>query len=158
MSYQSFLSCPGAAVCPLKLANAVSQVFKRVIGRMVDRGTNIIFVMEVDGVKVCHIGDLGHPLSSQQIADVGKVDVLLIPVGGFFTIDAAAATGVCKSLNPRVIIPMHFKNERCEFPIAPVDDFLEGKETVVKAEATEAEFKITDLPDQVEVVVLDSVL
>jgi len=123
-----------------------------------DRGDNIIFIMEVDGVKVCHIGDLGHPLSSHQIADVGKVDVLLVPVGGFFTIDAAAATGVCKSLDPRVVIPMHFKNDRSEFPIAPVDDFLEGKETVIKAEATEAEFKITDLPDQVEVVVLDSVL
>ena len=123
-----------------------------------DRGANIIFIMEVDGVKVCHIGDLGHPLSSQQVADVGKVDVMLVPVGGFFTIDAGAATEVCSKLSPRVVIPMHFKNDRCEFPITGVDDFLQGKEAVVKPDATEAEFKAGELPDNTEIVVLNPAL
>lgn len=123
-----------------------------------ERGNNVIFTMEIDGLRVCHVGDLGHPLSNQQVADIGKVDVLLIPVGGFFTIDAKVASDVCGKLSPKVVIPMHFKNDRCDFPIADVDDFLQGKESVLKAEATEAEFKAGELPDNAEIVVLDPAL
>jgi len=114
--------------------------------------------MEVDGVKVCHIGDLGHPLSTQQVADIGKVDVLLVPVGGFFTIDAKVATEVCEQLNPRVVIPMHFKNDRCEFPITGVEDFIQGKAAASKAGVTELEFKAGALPDKTEIRVLDPAL
>jgi len=123
-----------------------------------DRGSNIIFIMEVDGVTVCHLGDLGHPLGNQQVADIGKVDVLFIPVGGFFTIDARVATEVCSKLNPGVAIPMHFKNDRCDFPIGGVEDFLQDKKAVIKADATEAEFKAGELPDSTEIVVLDPAL
>ncbi len=123
-----------------------------------DRGNNIIFIMDVNGVTVCHLGDLGHPLSSQQVADIGKVDVLLIPVGGFFTIDARVATEVHSKLNPSVVIPMHFKNDRCDFPIGGVEDFLQDKKAVIKADATEAEFKAGELPDSTEIVVLDPAL
>lgn len=123
-----------------------------------ERGNNVIFTMEIDGLRVCHVGDLGHPLSNQQVADIGKVDVLLIPVGGFFTIDAKVASDVCGKLSPKVVIPMHFKNDRCDFPIAGVDDFLQGKGAVLRAEATEAEFKVGELPDNTEIVVLDPTL
>lgn len=123
-----------------------------------ERGNNTIFCMDIDGVKVCHLGDLGHPLSSQQVADVGKVDVLLIPVGGFFTIDAKVASEVCDKLNPRVIIPMHYKNEKCEFPISGVDDFLEGKGSVRKLDSSEAEFKAGALPAETEIIVLKPML
>jgi L-ascorbate metabolism protein UlaG (beta-lactamase superfamily) len=123
-----------------------------------DRGNNIIFIMGVDGVTVCHLGDLGHPLSSQQVADIGRVDVVLIPVGGFFTIDARVATEVCSKLNPGVVIPMHFKNDRCDFPIGDVEDFLRDKKAVIRADATEAEFKAGELPDSTEIVVLDPAL
>jgi len=123
-----------------------------------DRGNNVIFIMDVDGVKVCHIGDLGHPLSSQQVADIGKVDVLIIPVGGFFTIDAQAATEVCEQLNPGVVIPMHFKNDRCEFPIAGVDDFIQGKTAVTRTGAVEVEIKAGEIPDKTEIKVLDPAL
>jgi len=119
-----------------------------------DRGDNVILCFNVDGVNVCHLGDLGHPLSDQQIADVGSVDVLLVPVGGFFTIDAEVATRVCNKIKPRVIIPMHVKNERCEFPIASVDDFLKGKENVKKLDSSEVEFKAGELPDVTGIVVL----
>jgi len=119
------------------------------------RGDNTIFVMDVDGVRLCHLGDLGHPLSDQQVADIGKVDVLLAPVGGFFTIDGKGASDVCRKLNPRVVIPMHFKNDRCDFPIGGVDDFLKDKEAVIQAEATEAEFKPGEFPENTEIVVLD---
>ena len=123
-----------------------------------DRGNNVIFIMDVDGVKVCHVGDLGHPLNSQQVADIGKVDVLLVPVGGFFTIDAKVATEVCKKLNPGAVIPMHFKNERCEFPVAGVEDFIRGKTAVTRTGVAEVEFKAGGLPDSTEIRVLDPAL
>ncbi len=122
------------------------------------RGTNTIFCLEVDGVKVCHFGDLGHRLSNEQVAGLGKVDILLIPVGGFYTIDAEAATEVSNRLRPRVIIPMHFRNEKCTFPIAGVDGFLQGKKDVRRLDASEAEFKAEQLPSSTEVVVLKPAL
>ena len=79
------------------------------------RGSNTVTCFVVDGVRVCHSGDLGHPLSDQEIKQIGKVDVLLLPVGGFFTIDAMVATEVVLKLGPKVVIPMHFKNEKCDF-------------------------------------------
>ena len=123
-----------------------------------ERGNNTIFCMDIDGVRVCHLGDLGHPLSDQQVADVGKVDVLLIPVGGFFTIDAKVASEVCDKLSPRAVIPMHYKNEKLDFPISGVDDFLEGKGNVRKLDSSEAEFKAGALPAETEIVVLKPML
>ncbi len=122
------------------------------------RGNNNVFCFEVDRVKVCHLGDLGHPLTDKQVVDVGKVDVLLMPVGGFYTIDATTATGVADQIKPRVIIPMHFRNERCEFPISPVDDFLAGKKNVTKMNSSEVEFKATTLPTSTQVIVLKPAL
>lgn len=123
-----------------------------------ERGNNTIFCMDIDGVRVCHLGDLGHPLNDQQVADIGKVDVLLIPVGGFFTIDAKVASEVCDKLSPRVIIPMHYKNEKCQFPISGVDDFLEGKRSVRKLDSSEAEFEAGALPAETEIIVLKPML
>lgn len=89
------------------------------------RGSNIIFVFKMDGLNVCHLGDLGHILLREHVEKIGPVDVLHIPVGGTFTIDAAAAQEVVSQLKPRVIIPMHFKTQDVSLPIAPVDDFIE---------------------------------
>lgn len=122
------------------------------------RGKNIIFCFEVDGMRVCHLGDLGHRLSDEQVAEAGRVDILLIPVGGFYTIDAEVATEVCNRLKPRVIIPMHVRNEKCAFPIAGVDEFLQGKKDVRRLDASEAEFKAEQLPSGTEVVVLKPAL
>ena len=122
------------------------------------RGANAVMCFAVDGVKVCHLGDLGHPLSSQQHAEIGEVDVLLIPVGGFFTIDAATATGVVGQIKPKVVIPMHFKNAKCDFPIAAVDDFLAGKDNVSRPGASEVEFKAGELPAATQVMVLEPAL
>ncbi len=120
-----------------------------------ERGSNIIYSMDIDGVRVCHLGDLGHPLGGRQVKDIGRVDVLLIPVGGFFTIDAKVASEVAGKLSPKVIIPMHFSNEKCQFPIAGVEDFLAGKDSVIRPGVSEAEFKTGELPGTTEVVVLD---
>jgi len=122
------------------------------------RGDNTILCFEIDEVRVCHLGDLGHRLSDKQVAELGKVDILLIPVGGFYTIDAKVATEVCNQLKPKVIIPMHYKNDKCGFPIAGVDRFLQGKEGVSRLDASEVEFKPGELPASTQIIVLKSAL
>ena len=122
------------------------------------RGKNTIFCFEVDGIRVCHLGDLGHPLSDKQTAELGSVDILLIPVGGFYTIDAKVASQLCDRLKPKVIIPMHFKNDKCAFPIAGVDEFLRGKEGVSRLDASEVEFKQGELAATTKTVVLKPAL
>lgn len=121
------------------------------------RGSSTIFCLEIDGMKVCHLGDLGHPLGDKA-AEVGKVDVVLTPVGGFFTIDAKTATEVCRQLEPKVIIPMHFKNDKCAFPIATVDDFLQGKSGVNHSDTSEVELKQAELPAATQIIVLQPAL
>ena len=123
-----------------------------------NRGSNTIFCFEVDGINICHLGDLGHPLSNEQAADIGKVDVLLIPVGGFFTIDVPTASIVCDQLKPKAIIPMHFKNDRCQFPISGVDEFLRGKPNVNRLATSEVEFKPGELPASTQIMVLPPAL
>ena len=122
------------------------------------RGTNVMFCFEVDGLRVCHLGDLGHPLSGEQVAEIGEVDILLIPVGGFYTIDAKVATEVCDRLKPRVIIPMHFKNEKCALPIVGVGEFLRGKKDVSQLDTSEVEFRAEQLPTGTQIVVLKPAL
>lgn len=88
------------------------------------RGKNVIFVFNADGIKICHCGDLGHILTDSQVEEIGKVDVLMVPVGGTYTIDYKEASIVCGQLKPRWIIPMHYKTEMLKFPIDGVDKFL----------------------------------
>ena len=89
------------------------------------RGLNIIYVIEMDGIRVCHCGDLGHSLTQEQIDRMGEVDVLLIPVGGTYTIDAETAAGIVRKIEPSIAVPMHYKTDKIDFPIDGVDKFLE---------------------------------
>jgi L-ascorbate metabolism protein UlaG (beta-lactamase superfamily) len=122
------------------------------------RGDNIIFCFEMDGVRVCHLGDLGHRLDGKQLKEIGSVDVLLIPVGGFYTIDAKVATEVCDQLKPRVIIPMHYKTEKGLAGISGVEGFLSGKANVSRPDSSQAEFKPGELPATVQIIVLKPAL
>jgi L-ascorbate metabolism protein UlaG (beta-lactamase superfamily) len=122
------------------------------------RGANIVFCFTVDDINLCHLGDLGHVLSQVQMDEIGSVDVLFIPVGGSFTIDATEAGQVCDQLNPKVIIPMHFKTPKCAYPVASVADFLEGKKNVRKLGSSEAEFELENLPGGGEIAVLEPAL
>ncbi len=118
------------------------------------RGKNIIFCFEVDGINICHAGDLGHVLTEAQVKAIGKVDVLMVPVGGFFTIDAKAADYVCNQLKPSVIIPMHFKTDKITFPIHGVDEFLKGKNNVARVSGSEIELKAGSLPASARIILL----
>ena len=123
-----------------------------------DRGPNTITCMEMDGMRLCHLGDLGHTLSPSEVAQIGRVDVLLIPVGGFYTINAAVATEVAGKLKAKVVIPMHFKNDRCAFPVGGVEEFVAGKKNVTMVNGTEVEFKADKLPAAAQIMVLKPAL
>ena len=125
-------------------------------GRM--KGNNIIFCFEVDGMKVCHMGDLGHPLTAQQAAEMGQIDILFMPVGGYYTIDTKVASQIASQLAPKVLIPMHFKTNKCGYPINGVDDFLKGKKTVTRLDTSETEFKASKLPVATQIMVLQPAL
>jgi L-ascorbate metabolism protein UlaG (beta-lactamase superfamily) len=122
------------------------------------RGKNTIFYLKVDGVKVCHLGDIGHQLDSQHIAEIGEVDVLLVPVGGYYTVDATTAGLICKQLKPKVIIPMHFKTSKCTFPISSVDNFLQGEKNISQPNTSEVEFIAGEFPDETQITVLTPAL
>lgn len=118
------------------------------------RGTDTVFCIDIDGLTLCHLGDLGQTLTAKQIAEIGKVDILMVPVGGYYTIDAQAATTVCQQLKPKVIIPMHFKTDKVSLPIVGVDDFLKGKKNVSHLDTSEVEFKAGKLPAETQIMVL----
>ncbi|MDP8225525.1 MAG: MBL fold metallo-hydrolase [Candidatus Lernaella stagnicola] len=119
-----------------------------------ERGTNTIFVFVVDGVRLCHLGDLGHILSDDQIEAIGQVDALMTPVGGYFTVDPLQATDAVERINPKIVLPMHFKTDKCGFPIAEVAEFLIGKENVKQIDADEIEVSADRLPGAREIIVL----
>jgi len=110
------------------------------------RGKNSVYVFEIDGIRFCHFGDLGHPLTSEQLNAIGEIDVLLIPVGGNYTIDAQVATKEVEKLAPKVAIPMHVKVPGLRVNVGPVDDFLEGKENVERLETNAIELTKAELP------------
>ena len=120
-----------------------------------ERGRNAIFVLETGGLRFVHLGDLGHALDASHVdAFGGPVDVLMVPVGGAFTIDAAAATNIVDQLSPRLVFPIHYKTERVAFPLATVDAFLEGK-TVERVGSTAARISRETLPGETTTLVLD---
>ncbi len=99
------------------------------------RGKNTIAVLEAEGLRVAHLGDLGHPLDAGQLRELGPVDVLLIPVGGHYTIDAAEAAALVRAVSPRITVPMHYRGEGFGYDvIGPVEDFLALSENVRRLE------------------------
>lgn len=93
------------------------------------RGPNTIFVWGMGGQQLVHLGDLGAPLTKEQLAAIGPVDVVMIPVGGYYTIDAQQAVEVVERLGAPIVLPMHYKTPALErLPIATVDDFVKAAE------------------------------
>lgn len=107
----------------------------------IKRGKNTVYVMDVDEISICHLGDLGHELTPEQLGEIDKVDVLLLPVGGVSTLDAPAAAGVVRQLEPRIVVPMHYKTEVLNRDLEPVDRFL--KEMGVKEAVSKTKLVVT---------------
>ncbi len=111
-----------------------------------ERGKNTLFAFEVDGVRVGFMGDLGHLLSDQQLAALGRIDVLLVPTGGVFTVGPEEAKQLVGQINPKLVIPMHYKTPECGFPLAEVDEFAGQLSSVKKVGSSEVEISAAALP------------
>jgi L-ascorbate metabolism protein UlaG (beta-lactamase superfamily) len=133
---------------------AVQVFHDRTLGSQ--RGSVLVFCFKVDGLVVCHAGDLGHTLSSREIDEIGPVDILMLPVGGYYTIDAGEAGIVALSLKPHVVLPMHYKTDKTEYPIAGVQPFLKDRENVRELDVSEIEIRRASLPKMTETIVLRS--
>ncbi|MFH1662560.1 MAG: MBL fold metallo-hydrolase [Chloroflexota bacterium] len=119
------------------------------------RGKNTVYIMEMNELSICHLGDLGHVLTDEQVEELGSVDVLLLPVGGVSTINAPVATEVVRQLEPKIVIPMHYKTPAINRELEPVDRFL--KEIGVHDINPQAKLSITktNLPLSMQVVLLE---
>lgn len=119
------------------------------------RGKNIIFHLSFDGLNIVHLGDLGQfELSEAQIAQISETDILLIPVGGVYTIDSKVAAGIVSQLEPRIIVPMHYLIEGLKFELDPLEKFL--KEMGAENITPQPKLSITKdkLPEEPQVVIL----
>ncbi len=123
-----------------------------------EHGRNTVFVIELDDVRVCHLGDLGHPLDDRALEVIGNVDVLLVPVGGGCALDGAKAAEVVRQLEPRYVVPMHYGHPSIRTELAPVDRFLKEMgvaeaeaqtKLAVQASSSEAETKVVVLEPRV---------
>ncbi len=119
------------------------------------RGKNTVYVVEMDGIRVLHLGDLGHKLEDKTLAAIGEIDVLMVPVGGVYTIDSATAAEVVRSIEPKYIIPMHY-----QVPGLALSNELSGVEPFLSAlgikseEMDELSLKVTDLGGEDQAVVI----
>ncbi len=120
-----------------------------------ERGQNLVFVIEMEGIKICHLGDLGHAPTADQAEDMTGADVLMIPVGGDSTIDGAKAAEIVPMLDARIIIPMHYKTPVAKGKLEPADRFL--KELQATAVQTQPKLSISynTVPSDTQVVLLD---
>lgn len=103
------------------------------------RGRNLVSVLEAEGLRVVHLGDLGHLPDEELYAKIGTPDVLLIPVGGVFTIDAEKAKTVTDRINPKLVIPMHYADEKLDFRLGDAESYLKrmkNREQTVIPEGT----------------------
>ena len=119
-----------------------------------ERGKNTVYNLEVDGVNIVHLGDLGQILEEDQLEEIGSVDILMIPVGGVYTVDAKDAARIVAQLDPKIVIPMHYKLEDLKVELEPLENFL--KEMSVENPVPQSKLAITKdkLPEEMQVVVL----
>lgn len=120
-----------------------------------DRGKNTAFIFEIDGLTLCHLGDIGHMPGDDLKESLSEIDILLIPVGGTSTIGSTTAAEIARRFNPRIIIPMHYKTPLLTRELDPVDKFL--KEVGVKDVIRQPKLSVTrsGLPPTTQVIVFD---
>lgn len=121
-----------------------------------ERGRNTIYIIIMDGIRLAHLGDLGHILTDEQLEEVNGVDILFIPTGGIYTLDAKEAVEVIGQIEPRIVIPMHYQLPGLKIKLNPVEDFL--KEMGLKEIKPLDKLVISRerLPEEREVVVLNA--
>lgn len=119
------------------------------------RGSNIIFIFQLDGLKIAHLGDLGHTFSPAQLSQLGSPDILLIPLGGTYTIGAKEATAIIEQVDSKLVLPMHYKTSTLRYPLDPLDPFLQDKQNVEFIESEQLEIKPEKLPPNQKIIILN---
>ena len=119
-----------------------------------ERGRNTIYVIEMEGLILCHVGDLGHPPAVQPIKEIGAVDILFVPVGDVSTLSVAEARTLVRSLQPRYVLPMHYKTETARPELEPVETFLTAMGVTEPDTRAKLAVTSTSLPMNTQVVVL----
>jgi L-ascorbate metabolism protein UlaG (beta-lactamase superfamily) len=114
------------------------------------RGENIMYKFICDDISFCHLGDLGHPLDEKIIQQLGNVDILFIPIGGTYTIDANQAWNIINKIHPKITIPMHYKVEGLSLPIAGIDPFLHKITHKILKVGNEIDIEKEELPKDPE--------
>ncbi len=122
-----------------------------------ERGSNTIYLIEFDGLRLCHLGDLGHNLTDSELEEINGVDVLMIPVGGVYTIDAELSSKIINEIEPRVVIPMHYKTSKTTLKdLDPIDKFCKEMGISKKQEEEKLVINYGKIPEEMEVVILKS--
>jgi len=122
------------------------------------RGSNVVFLMETEGLRIAHLGDLGHIPDDRQYGEMtslGPVDVVMIPVGGYFTIGASEAKQIIGHLKASVVVPMHYRTRAVSLPIAPVEDFTKLFDKVDRRGISDMEITRDSLPPEALITVLE---
>ena len=111
------------------------------------RGENLVTVISYENFKIAHLGDLGHVLNDEQVRKLGKIDILMVPVGGYYTIDAFDAWEVIRLISPKIIIPMHYKTDRTagNIIIDTIDKFAAGRKNVVNIDSNVYEVELSNI-------------
>lgn len=115
------------------------------------RGKNIIFKFKVDDITFCHLGDLGHIPDKEILDKIGEVDILFIPVGGVYTLDADSAWETANLIKSKIIVPMHYKIQGLSLPISDVDPFLAKNKFKVIHVGNQIDIEKEDLPSEREI-------
>ena len=120
-----------------------------------ERGENVVFSFEIDGVHIAHLGDLGHLLTEEQLSELGPVDVLLVPAGGVYVLPPTEAAEVVSQVSPKIVIPMHYQVDGGSTDLQPVDTFLHEM-AVEPIRQPKAQITHSSLPDETQVVLLEA--
>ncbi len=119
------------------------------------KGKNTTYVFEIEDLRICHLGQLGHVPTDDQEAAMGNIDVLLIPVGGKSTIDAKLAAETIRQIEPRIAIPMHYKIPGIKADLDPIEPFLKELGLTAQAPVPKLAITATSLPPQLQIVALE---
>jgi L-ascorbate metabolism protein UlaG (beta-lactamase superfamily) len=120
-----------------------------------ERGPNVAYVIEMEDIKVCHLGDLGHTPTAEQAEEMTGADILLIPVGGGTTIDGARAAEVAAMLEARIVIPMHYKTDAAKGQLDPPDRFFKEMGSAPPEPAPKLQVTRSVIPSETKVILLD---
>lgn len=125
----------------------------------VERGKNVLYKIEIDDIAILHCGDLGHQLSDEVVEELGSIDILMIPVGGVYTIDAKGACEIVQHIEPSIIIPMHYNDPRLNQEtlggLSRVSDFIHAMGVVQSASEKKLTIKKETLTKETKVIVLE---